>query len=90
MILNDDFSLNEEKLDAYGLPWFTTSTAIAKVATSLSFGATITHMALWNGKMVWNAVKSGRKGEVLDREYPFAGLRWYMFVLNGLSLPSAL
>ncbi|KAL0057794.1 hypothetical protein AAF712_015552 [Marasmius tenuissimus] len=69
MILNDDFTLNEEKLAAYGLPWFTTSTAIYKVAASLSFGATITHMAIWNGKMVWRAVWDGRKGDVIDPHY---------------------
>lgn len=40
LILNDDFTLNEEKLAVVGLPWFATSQVIAAIGTSLSFGAT--------------------------------------------------
>ncbi|KAJ7293747.1 OPT oligopeptide transporter [Mycena rebaudengoi] len=69
LILNDDFSLNPEKLAVQGLPWFSASQTIAKIGTSLSFGATITHMALWNGKQVWDAVKASRRGECQDAHY---------------------
>jgi OPT family oligopeptide transporter len=60
LILNADYTLNREKLAIQGLPWYSASNVIAQVATSLSFGATITHMALWNGKQVWDAMKAGR------------------------------
>lgn len=56
LILNDDFTLNLEKLEVQGLPWFAASYTIAKIGASLSFGATITHMILWNGKQIWDAV----------------------------------
>ncbi|KAJ7925954.1 OPT oligopeptide transporter [Mycena leptocephala] len=69
LILNDDFTLNLEKLEIQGLPWFSASYAIAKVGGSLSFGATITHMVLWNGKQVWEALKQGRRGECQDPHY---------------------
>ncbi|KAJ7361567.1 OPT oligopeptide transporter [Mycena albidolilacea] len=61
LILNDDFTLNLEKLEVQGLPWFSSSYAISKIGGSLSFGATITHMLLWNGKQVWDAMKTGRE-----------------------------
>ncbi|KAF7311079.1 OPT oligopeptide transporter [Mycena chlorophos] len=69
LILNSDYTLNPEKLAVVGLPWFSITYAIAKIGTSLSFGATITHMALWNGKQVWRALQSGRKGEIDDPHY---------------------
>ncbi|KAF7347691.1 OPT oligopeptide transporter [Mycena venus] len=83
LILNDDFTLNTEKLAIQGLPWFSTSYAIAKIGGSLSFGATVTHMILWNGKQVWDAIKTGRnckdphyvKMQVYD-EVPFWKRRW--------------
>ncbi|KAJ6503361.1 OPT oligopeptide transporter [Mycena vitilis] len=88
LILNDDFTLNHEKLAVQGLPWFSTSYAISKVGGSLSFGATITHMALWNGKQVWEALRLNRNNpdphyqmmKVYD-EVPFW---WYtaMFVAS--------
>ncbi|KAJ7706005.1 OPT oligopeptide transporter [Mycena rosella] len=69
LILNDDFSLNLEKLEVQGLPWFSASYTITKIGTSLSFGATLTHMALWNGKQVWEALKSGQRGDCQDPHY---------------------
>ncbi|KAJ7492455.1 OPT oligopeptide transporter [Mycena latifolia] len=69
LILNDDFTLNPEKLAIQGLPWFSATYTIAKIGSSLSFGATITHMALWNGKQVWEALKSGQRGECQDAHY---------------------
>lgn len=40
LILNDDFTLNEAKLAVQGLPWFSATQTVAKIGTSLSFGAT--------------------------------------------------
>ncbi|KAJ6621184.1 OPT oligopeptide transporter protein-domain-containing protein [Mycena sp. CBHHK59/15] len=69
LILNDDFSLNLEKLEVQGLPWFSATYTIAKIGGSLSFGATVTHMILWNGKQVWEALKTGQRGECQDPHY---------------------
>ncbi|KAJ7103354.1 OPT oligopeptide transporter [Mycena belliarum] len=69
LILNPDFTLNEEKLAIQGLPWFSASYTIAKIGSSLSFGATITHMIIWNGKQVWEALRSGQRGECQDAHY---------------------
>ncbi|KAF5366856.1 hypothetical protein D9758_006513 [Tetrapyrgos nigripes] len=88
LILNDDFTLNEEKLEAVGLPYFAGTQIIAKIGLSLSFGATgeriragfqtffidsspsaVTHMALWNGKQVWDTIKLSRKGKLEDVHY---------------------
>ncbi|CAK5280284.1 unnamed protein product [Mycena citricolor] len=69
LILNDDYTINSEKLAVQGLPWMATSYAIAKVGGSLSFGATITHMALWNGKQIWAAIKSSRSDGCDDPHY---------------------
>ncbi|KAJ7786495.1 OPT oligopeptide transporter [Mycena metata] len=63
LILNADYTLNEEKLAIQGLPWFSASYAISKIGSSLSLGATVTHMLIWNGKQVWDALKQGRKCE---------------------------
>jgi len=40
LILNDDYTLNEEKLAEVGLPWFTATQIVTKIGYSLSFGAT--------------------------------------------------
>ncbi|KAF5349059.1 hypothetical protein D9757_012189 [Collybiopsis confluens] len=75
LILNDDFTLNEDKLAIVGLPWYTASQTIAKIGTSLSFGATITHIIIWNGKQLWNSLLEARElafeqaGTVEDAHY---------------------
>ncbi|KAI3614519.1 oligopeptide transporter [Moniliophthora roreri] len=69
MILNDDFTLNEEKLAAYGLPYFAASQAVTKIGYSLSFGATITHIIIWNGKQLLEAVKSAKSDAIVDAHY---------------------
>ncbi|KAF9262064.1 OPT oligopeptide transporter [Marasmius fiardii PR-910] len=69
LILNDDFTLNEEKLAAYGLPWFAASQAIAKIGASISIGASVTHILIWNGRTVWRTIKKGRKNAVVDAHY---------------------
>ncbi|EIN10286.1 OPT oligopeptide transporter [Punctularia strigosozonata HHB-11173 SS5] len=69
LILNHDYSLNEDKLAVQGLPWFAATQTVAKIGASLSFGATITHMILWNGKQVWDAVKTSRQGAIKDAHY---------------------
>ncbi|KAJ7207394.1 OPT oligopeptide transporter [Mycena haematopus] len=60
LILNDDYTLNLDKLKIQGLPWYSPSNVIAQIGASLSFGATITHILLWNSKQIWDAIKTGR------------------------------
>lgn len=85
LILNDDYTLNEEKLAVQGLPWFAATQTVTKIGSSLSFGATsaflcfldthsaytdryaVTHIALWNGKQLWDAIKRGRANGIQDR-----------------------
>ncbi|KIK66315.1 hypothetical protein GYMLUDRAFT_93594 [Collybiopsis luxurians FD-317 M1] len=69
LILNDDFTLNKEKLAVVGLPWYAASQTVTKIGTSLSFGATITHIIIWNGEQLWNALLAARAGAVEDAHY---------------------
>ncbi|KAH7872495.1 OPT oligopeptide transporter [Lentinula edodes] len=68
LILNDDFTLNEDKLAVVGLPWYTATQTVSKIGASLSFGATITHIIVWHGKELWEALLAARAGTVEDDE----------------------
>lgn len=59
-ILNDDFTLNEEKLAAVGLPWYAASQLLYKISRTMYIGAAITHFLLWHGKTVYNLVWTDR------------------------------
>ncbi|KAE9394953.1 OPT oligopeptide transporter [Gymnopus androsaceus JB14] len=63
-VLNADFTLNEEKLAAVGLPWYAATQIVTKIGTSLSFGATITHIIIWNGKELWHALLAARVRDI--------------------------
>ncbi|KAF9037805.1 OPT oligopeptide transporter [Hymenopellis radicata] len=65
LILNDDYSVNATKLAEQGLPWFASTQVVTKIGSSLAFGATVTHMIIWNGKQVWDAIKTA--GPVMSR-----------------------
>ncbi|KAI3613649.1 peptide transporter mtd1 [Moniliophthora roreri] len=70
MILNDDFTLNEEKLAAYGLPWFTGIDTVGRLVGCLAFGATtVTHIILWHRNQIWDAIKCAKNGTVVDAHY---------------------
>ncbi|KAJ3727433.1 OPT oligopeptide transporter [Lentinula raphanica] len=69
LILNDDFTLNEGKLAVVGLPWYSATQTVAKIGASLSFGATITHIIVWHGQELWNALLAARAGTVEDAHY---------------------
>ncbi|KAJ4480874.1 OPT oligopeptide transporter [Lentinula aciculospora] len=69
LILNDDFTLNEGKLAVVGLPWYSATQTVTKIGTSLSFGATITHIIIWHGKELWGALVAARAGTVEDAHY---------------------
>ncbi len=66
LILNDDYTVNATKLAEQGLPWFASTQVVAKIGSSLAFGATVTHMIIWNGKQVWDSIKTARTGGVQD------------------------
>ncbi|CAK5272524.1 unnamed protein product [Mycena citricolor] len=59
-ILNDDFTLNYDKLNAYGLPFYAASQMLYKVSRTVYIGAAITHFALWHSKTVWKLIRGGR------------------------------
>ncbi|KAI3601576.1 oligopeptide transporter [Moniliophthora roreri] len=66
MILDENFRLDPAKLEAYGLPWFAASQVIYKVGSNLVVGATFTHVLIWYGKEIREAVQSYRTGNYAD------------------------
>ncbi|KAK0208764.1 OPT oligopeptide transporter [Desarmillaria ectypa] len=69
LILDADYSINATKLEAVGLPFMAGTQVISKIGASLSFGATVTHMILWNGKQVWDTIKIARANKIDDAHY---------------------
>ncbi|KAF9557282.1 OPT oligopeptide transporter [Agrocybe pediades] len=68
-ILNDDFTLNMDKLAVQGLPWYAASQLLYKISRTMYIGAAITHFFLWHFKTVYNIVKDWRNGECQDPHY---------------------
>ncbi|KAF7302311.1 OPT oligopeptide transporter [Mycena chlorophos] len=60
LILNDDFTLNEEKLAQQGLPWYAASQLLYKVSRTMYIGAAVTHFLLWHSKTVWKIIRAGK------------------------------
>jgi len=60
LILNDDYTLNEEKLAEQGLPWYAASQLLYKISRTMYIGAAITHFFLWHSKTVWRLIKESR------------------------------
>ncbi|PBK76799.1 OPT oligopeptide transporter [Armillaria solidipes] len=69
LILDADYSINATKLEAVGLPFMAGTQVISKIGASLSFGATVTHMVLWNGKQVWDTINIARANKIDDAHY---------------------
>ncbi|KAJ7210971.1 OPT oligopeptide transporter [Mycena rebaudengoi] len=61
-ILNDDFTLNEEKLAVQGLPWVCSVNSRLCLPAALIVSAAITHFGLWHGKTVYKLIRAGREG----------------------------
>jgi len=59
LILNDDFTLNEEKLAEQGLPWYAASQLLFKVSRTIYIGAALVHFLLWHSKTVWKLWRGG-------------------------------
>ncbi|GAA5838052.1 hypothetical protein JCM11251_006835 [Rhodosporidiobolus azoricus] len=68
-ILNADYSLNETALAEQGLPWYAASNAVYYLGCNLAIGATLTHVAIWYHKPIWNAVKGFRTRTIDDPHY---------------------
>ncbi|KAJ7168044.1 OPT oligopeptide transporter [Mycena filopes] len=87
-ILNDDFTLNPEKLAVQGLPWYAASQLLYKISRTIYIGAALSHFLVWHGKTVYRTIRAGREG-IEDphfhkmRAYPEVSNWWYlgMFVL---------
>ncbi|KAF9025798.1 OPT oligopeptide transporter [Hymenopellis radicata] len=67
LILNDDFSVNEEKLAAVGLPWYAASQLLYKISRTMYIGAAITHFFIWHSGRVFKILRE--KDECQDAHY---------------------
>ncbi|KAJ6465562.1 OPT oligopeptide transporter [Mycena vitilis] len=84
-ILNDDFTLNNDKLAVQGLPWYAASQLLYKVSRTLYIGAALTHFLLWHSKEVYQVVRAGRDGNQDPhfkrmKAYPEMSNWWYLAV----------
>ncbi|KIY43831.1 OPT superfamily oligopeptide transporter [Fistulina hepatica ATCC 64428] len=93
LILNDDYTLNTTKLAEQGLPWFTATQTVTKIGTSLSFGATITHILIWNWRQIWESIKHSKVSHSAHyekmkafKEVPF----WWYLTLFVMSIAMGL
>ncbi|KAJ7874394.1 OPT oligopeptide transporter [Mycena leptocephala] len=84
-ILNDDFTLNYDKLAVQGLPWYAASQLLYKVSRTIYIGAALTHFLVWHAKRVYNIIRAGREG--IDdphfkkmKTYPEMSNWWYLVV----------
>ncbi|SJL14148.1 related to peptide transporter [Armillaria ostoyae] len=68
-ILNADFTLNEEKLQAVGLPWFAASQLLYKISRTMYIGAAITHFLLWHFKTLYKIIQDSATKECDDPHY---------------------
>ncbi|KAI0089664.1 OPT oligopeptide transporter [Irpex rosettiformis] len=88
-ILNDDFTLNNEKLAQQGLPFYAASQLLFKVSRTMYIGAALTHFLLWHGKTVYNIIKDSRTKEPDDphyqkmKVYKEVPIWWYLAILLG-------
>ena len=88
-ILDENFLLDEEKLEQVGLPWFASSQVLTKIGANLAIGATIVHVFLWYGRDIIDVIKKERSGESVDphrakmKVYPEVHMWWYIGVFIG-------
>lgn len=88
-ILDDNFMLDQAKLDEVGLPFFASSQVLTKIGSNLAIGATIVHVILWYGKDIIEVVRKERRGENVDphrakmKVYNEVPMLWYGFIFFG-------
>ncbi|KAI0334676.1 OPT oligopeptide transporter [Cubamyces sp. BRFM 1775] len=68
-ILNDDFTLNNTKLEQNGLPYYAASQTLYQVSRTMYIGAAVTHFFIWHFKDVWEVVRNLRTYECDDVHY---------------------
>lgn len=82
-ILDENFRLDPSKLEEQGLPWFASSQVLTKIGSNMAIGSVITHVIIWYGKDIRNAIQEYRKGEATDphyakmKSYPEVPMWWY-------------
>jgi hypothetical protein len=83
-ILNEDFTLNKEKLAVVGLPFYAASQLLYKISRTTYIGAAITHFILWHSKTVFQLIKRARTEEPDDVHYQkmraYAEVPWYWYM----------
>ncbi|KAJ8079376.1 hypothetical protein PM082_021881 [Marasmius tenuissimus] len=88
-ILDDQFRLDESKLEAQGLPWFSGAQVLYRIGQNLAIGATFMHVGLWYGKEIIDAIRMYRTGDYVDahmqkmKVYKEVPMWWYAAVLLG-------
>jgi len=68
-ILNDDFTLNETKLEQQGLPYYAASQTLYQLSRTAYIGTAVTHFFIWHFKDVWDVVRNVRTKECDDVHY---------------------
>ena len=68
-ILNADYTLNYDKLEQNGLPWYAASQLLYKISRTMYIGAALMHFILWHGETVFNIIKDSRTKEIDDPHY---------------------
>ncbi|KAF7799677.1 hypothetical protein EIP86_010917 [Pleurotus ostreatoroseus] len=88
-ILNPDYTLNYDKLQEQGLPWYAASQLLYKISRTMYIGAAIMHFALWHSKTVFGLIRDARTKEPDDphyhkmKVYREVPVWWYLFVFVG-------
>ncbi|KAL0579510.1 hypothetical protein V5O48_002503 [Marasmius crinis-equi] len=88
-ILDENFRLDESKLAVQGLPWFAGAQVLYRIGQNLAIGATFTHVAIWYGKEIRDAIRMYRSGDYVDAHmqkmqvYKEVPMLWYAGVLLG-------
>ncbi|KAI0691079.1 OPT oligopeptide transporter [Cerioporus squamosus] len=68
-ILNDDFTLNNTKLEQQGLPYYAASQTLYQLSRTAYIGTALTHFFIWHFKDVYNVIRNVRTKECEDVHY---------------------
>ncbi|KAF5365456.1 hypothetical protein D9758_010828 [Tetrapyrgos nigripes] len=68
-ILNDDFTLNFEKLEEQGLPWYAAAQLLYLLSRTIYIGAAITHFFVWHWGTIYKILKNYWTEECQDPHY---------------------
>jgi OPT family oligopeptide transporter len=94
-ILNDDFTLNEEKYQAYSIPYMSTTNALLYAAFLGLYLSLITHVALWHRKEMVEGFMSVFRRKKYTEEFNDVHTRlmgaykeapeWWYLILMGIA-----